>query len=245
MSAPSRNLLRDAWGQVGRVTIVPEGDVGPAPWPAALVVATGIAVGAAAWLAGRMIAAIGVAPAVSGLVTVIMTIVLGAAVVERGLHAVSERWLGARWATLVVGGTVLGRVVAVWSIAPRLWLGALVLATAAGRWAAVGLQRLGDVAPPGRGRTFVVGTVSWVELAAASAVVLIVAVMIAGGAGVALTFAVLVIAVGLGLGVQILDRELAGDSLAAIAAVVELVALVGLAAAEPATGSPFIHTSGR
>jgi hypothetical protein len=50
---------------------------------------------------------------------------------------------------------------------------------------------------------------------------------------------VVVLAVGMGLGVQILDRELAGDSLAAIAAVAELVVLIGLAAYAPAIATPF------
>jgi hypothetical protein len=241
VSAPPRNLLRDAWGQVGRVTIVPEGDAAGAPWPGALVVATGIAVGAGAWLAGRAVGLLGVAPALISFVGAIVAVVLGAAVVERGLHAASERWLGARWATLVVGAAILGRLVALWSMAPRLWLGAFVLAAAGGRWAAVGLQRLGDVSAPGRGRTFVVAPLSWLELGAASAVVLVLALLVAGAAGLAIMLAAVLIAVGLGLGVQILDRELAGDSLAAIAAVVELVVLIGLAAAEPATMSPFLR----
>lgn len=241
MSAPARNLLRDAWGQVGRVTIVPQGDSAQAPWPAALVIATGIVVGACAWLAGRIVGAIGVAPGLWALVAVVATVVLGAAVVERGLHAASERWLGARWASLVVGGSVLGRVVALWSIAPTYWLGAFVLSVAAGRWAAVGLQRLGDVAASGRGRTFVIGAFTWLELAVASVVIAAMFVLVAGAAGFAIALAAVLVAVALGLGVQILDRELAGDSLAAVAAVIELVVLVGMAAVEPATLSPFVR----
>lgn len=240
MSAPARNPLRDAWSQVGRVTIVPQGDSAQAPLPAALVIATGIAVGAGAWLAGRVVGAIGVAPGLWALVAVVGAIVLGAAIVERGLHASMERWLGARWASLVVGGAVLGRVVALWSIAPKYWLGALVLSVAAGRWAAVGLQRLGDVAAPGRGRTFVISTFTWIELAVASIVLAALFVLVGGAAGFAIALAAVIIAVGLGLGVQILDRELAGDSLAAIAAAIELVVLVGMAAVEPASLSPFV-----
>lgn len=240
MSAPPpRNLLRAALGQVGRVTLVPEGDVAHAPWPGALVVATGIAIGGAAWLAGRMLTALGVAPALAGLVAVIVAIVLGAAVVERGVHAAMERWLGARWASLVVGAVALTRVVALWSLAPKMWLGALIVSVAAGRWIAVGLQRLGDVAAPGRGRTFVVEGLTWPEVGLASLVVIACLISIAGAAGAAIAIAVVVISVALGLGVQILDRELAGDSLAAIAAVAELVVLIGLAAYAPAVASPF------
>ncbi len=241
MAAPARNVLRDAWSQVGRVTIVPEGDTVAAPWPGALVVATGIAIGAGAWLCARLLAAIGVAPALGALVAAVGAVVLGAAIVERGLHAASERWLGARWASLVVGAIVLGRVVAIWSIAPAVWLGALVLSAAASRWAAVALQRLGDVAAPGRGRTFVVSGMGWPELAVTSIVVLALAVLVAGWAGVAIIIAAVVAAVAMGLGVQILDRELAGDSLAAIAAVIELIVLVGLAATDPAALSPFVR----
>ena len=239
MSATPRSLLRDAWSQVGRVTIVPEGDGRDAPWPGALVVATGVAIGAAAWLVARLIAALGAAPAVGGLFAVLVAIVLGAAVVERGLHAASERWLGARWASLVVGAGVLARIVALWSLAPRMWLGALVLGAAAGRWAAVGLQRLGDVGAAGRGRTFVVGAMGWLELGVASAAVVVLAILVAGWVGLALALVVAATAVGLGLGVQTFDRELGGESLAAIAAVVELIVLVGLAAAAPAALSPF------
>lgn len=210
-----------------------------APWPGALVVASGIAVGAIAWLAGRAVGALGAAPALGGLVAIIAAIVLGAAVVERGLHAASERWLGARWASLVVGGVALTRVVALWSLAPRHWLGAMVVSVAAGRWVAVGLQRLGDVGAPGRGRTFVVDGMSWAELGLASLVVVACLISVAGAVGAAIAIAVVVVAVGLGLGVQILDRELAGDSLAAIAAVAELVVLIGLAAWAPAWATPF------
>lgn len=221
------------------MTIVPERESVHAPWPGALVVASGIAVGAVAWLAGRAVGALGAAPALGGLVAVVAAIVLGAAVLERGLHAASERWLGARWASLVVGGVALTRIVALWSLAPRHWLGAMVVSIAAGRWVAVGLQRLGDVGAPGRGRTFVVEGVSWAELGLASLVVVACAISVAGAVGAAIAIAVVVIAVGLGLGVQILDRELAGDSLAAIAAVAELVVLIGLAAWAPAWATPF------
>ncbi len=242
MSAPPpRNLLRAALGQVGRVTLVPEGDVAHAPWPGALVVASGIALGAAAWLAGRALTWIGVAPALAGLTAVVVAIVLGAAVIERGVHAAMERWLGARWASLVVGAVALTRVVALWSLAPRAWLGALIVSVAAGRWVAIGLQRLGDVAAPGRGRTLVVDGVSWPELGLASLVVVACLISVAGAAGAAIAVAVVVMAVALGLGVQILDRELAGDSLAAIAAAAELVVLVGLAAHDPAAASPFMR----
>jgi hypothetical protein len=238
---PPRDLLRAALGQVGRVTLVPERDVARAPWPGALVVATGIALGAAAWLAGRLLGALGAAPALAGLAAVTVAVVLGAAVVERGVHAAMERWIGARWASLVVGAVVLARVVALWSLAPRVWLGALIVSVAAGRWIAVGLQRLGDVAAPGRGRTLVVERVGWPELGLASLVVVACLISIAGAAGAAIVIAVVVISVALGLGVQILDRELAGDSLAAVAAVAELVVLIGLAAYAPAAASPFIR----
>ena len=203
------------------------------------MVASGIAVGAVAWLAGRALGALGAAPALSGLVALLAAIVLGAAVVERGLHASVERWLGARWASLVVGAVVLTRVVALWSLAPRHWLGALVISVAAGRWVAVGLQRLGDVAAAGRGRSFVIGPVSWLELGLASVVMVALLITLAGAAGAAIALVVVVVAVGLGLGIRILDRELAGDSLAAVAAVAELVVLIGLAAYAPALLSPF------
>ncbi len=241
MTTPPRDLLRGAWSQVGRVTIVPEAAGGPAPWPGALVVATGIAVGALGWLGSWVLIALGAAPALGALVAVVLAIVGGAALVERGAHAAVERWLGARWAPLVLGGAVLARLVALWSIAPRLWLGALVLALAVGRWAAVALQRLGDVAAAGRGRTLVIGTVGWLELAVASIVVLALAMLVGGGSGVLIVVVAGLAAGGLGLGVQILDRELAGDSLAAIATAIELIVLVGLAAAAPAAISPFVR----
>jgi len=241
VSTSTRDRLRGAWGQVARVTIVPEQAAGPAPWPGALVVATGIAVGAVAWLGGRALIALGTPPAVGGLVAIALAIVVGAGLIERGSFAAVERWLGARWAPVVVGGILLGRVTALWSIAPRAWLGALVFAAAVGRLAAVGLQRLGDVGPAGRGRTLIVGPLGAIELAVAAAVVIGLALLVTGAPGLIILLIAGVAAAGFGLGVQLLDRELGGDSLAAIAAAIELIVLVGVAAAEPALLSPFVR----
>jgi hypothetical protein len=72
------------------------------------------------------------------------------------------------------------------------------------------------------------------------AVVALAAGLTAGGLGLAIVGIAVVVAIALGLAVQVGEGELASDSLAVVAAAVELVAAVGFAAIAPAARSPFI-----
>ena len=125
-------------------------------------------------------------------------VLFGAAGIERGMAGAFDRWLGTRWAPLATGGTLLLRVVALWSTAPALWWAAVIVPAGAGRLAAVALQRLGDVAPAPRGRSFVLRGVSAVELVAACAVIAALAVAASGGSGLAVLGVAAAIAVVLG-----------------------------------------------
>ncbi|MBK9036144.1 MAG: hypothetical protein IPL61_33695 [Myxococcales bacterium] len=233
-------VLAGVRAQLAKVSLFPAaGERAPA-WPTVVVVAAGLLIGLGAWLAGRGFLAIGVAPAIAGPVAILAGVLLGAAVIERGMGAAYDRWLGARWAPLAIGGSMLLRVVALWSTAPSAWWAALCLPAGLGRLAAVGLQRLGDVAPAPRGRSFVIGRVAAIELVVATALVAMVAVAAAGGMGLALLGIAAVVAVVLGLALDMGEGELSADSLAVAAAAIELVAAVGLAALDPAARSPFV-----
>ena len=202
------------------------------------MVLTGALIAATAWLGGGAVIAAGVVPALAGVVAVLVALIAGAAVVERGLGSAVERWFGARWSAAVVGGAILGRVVILWSTAPGRWLAALVLATVLGRWGAVVLQRLGDVVQVERG--LAVGDVGWLELAVTTVAVLALAASVTGWAGVALVVVLGLVAFGLGLVVQAIDGELTASNLAAVAIALELVALVACSVVAPAAASPFL-----
>lgn len=226
--------------QLARVSAVPWGEDRDAPWPGAIVVGAGLLIGLAAWVGGRGFLAIGVAPAIAGVVAVACGVAAGAAVVERGLAAAFERWLGAKWSPMATGGGLLLRVMALWSTAPTWWLPALVIPAGLGRLAAIGLQRLGDVGPAPDGRSLVVERVGTVEIAVAAVLLLALAAWAAGGLGAAVVGVAIVIAIVLGLSLQLGEGVLAADSLAVVAAAIELVAAVGFAAIAPALQSPFI-----
>jgi len=235
----AQQLIDGVRAQLARVSAVPPAGAHDAPWPGAIVVGAGLLIGLVAWLGGRGLLAIGVAPAIAGVVAVALGIAAGAAVVERGLAAALDRWLGGRWSPIATGGTLMLRVIALWSTAPAWWLAALVVPAGLGRLAAVGLQRLGDVSPAPDGRSLVIGTVGTVELAFATLVIIALASLAAGGLGAATVGVAVVIAIVLGLSLQLGEGALTADSLSVVAAAIELVGAVGFAAIAPAGQSPF------
>jgi hypothetical protein len=235
-----RAQLRAAWAAVARTSLAPGArDVASARWSGTVIVATGAAVAATAWLAGRATAAAGVAPAIAGVVAVLAGLIAGAAVIERGVLAAADRWFGARWSSAIVAGSVVARVVILWAIAPARWLAALVLAAVLGRWGAVALQRLGDVVETDRG--LAVGEVRWLELGLLTLAALGLAALAAGWAGVALVVVLGLVAFGLGLVLQAVDGELTAANLAAVAVALELCALVAISVIAPALASPFVR----
>lgn len=237
----ANDVLDGVRAQLARVSAVPGAGEREAPWPGLIVVGAGLLIGLVAWLGGRALLAIGVAPAIAGLVAIACGVAAGAAVVERGLGVALDRWLGARWSPIATGGGLLLRVIALWSTAPAWWLAALVVPAGLGRLAAIGLQRLGDVRRgSGGGRSLVVESVGLAELAVATLLVLVIASLAAGGLGAATVGVAIVIAIVLGLSLQLGEGLLAADNLAVVAFAIELVGAVGFAAIGPASHSPFV-----
>jgi hypothetical protein len=237
----ANQVLDGVRAQLARVSAMPWGPDRETPWPGAIVVGAGLLIGLAAWLGGRALLAIGVAPAIAGVAAIACGVGAGAAVVERGLGAAFDRWIGGRWSPMATGGGLLLRVIALWSTAPAWWLASLVVPAGLGRLAAVGLQRLGDVRPAPDGRSLVVGEVGTLELAVAALVIVGLAAFFAGGLGAATVGVAVVIAIVLGLSLQLGEGVLAADSLAVVAAAIELVGAVGFAAIAPAAQSPFVR----
>ena len=236
----ANHVLDGVRAQLARVSAVPWGPERDAPWPGAIVVGAGLLIGLAAWLGARAMLALGVAPAIAGITAIALGVGAGAAVIERGLAAAFDRWTGPRWSPFATGGSLVLRVIALWSTAPAAWLAALVIPAGLGRLAAIGLQRLGDVRAAPDGRSLVVGMPGLLELAVATAALVVFASLAAGGLGAAAVGAGLVIAIVLGLSLQLGEGTLAADSLAVVAAAVEIVGAVGFAAIDPATRSPFV-----
>jgi len=216
-----------------------------APW----MVVIGAVLGLAAWGVGWAAGLLGVVPALQGALAVVTLTALTAALLDLGLARTVERWLGrsdddpalgAAGTTALLSSAVI-RVVAIVSIRPSAWLAALVVAPLIGRWAALCLQRLGDVLePPVSGRrSLLVGGVTWLQVGIVTALVGIVAVLGLGLASLLLLAAVAALTFLAGLVVERRRGGLDGHALAAVAAVCEVIALIGVAAIAPALTSPW------
>ncbi len=220
-----------------------------APW---MVIIGGV-LGVIAWVAGWLVARLGVADALSGAVAITTLSLLGAAISDVGLARTVERWLGrteesaaappmasigpAGTTALLAGGVV--RVVAFLSIRPSAWLAALIVVPLVGRWSALMLQRLGEVLEPPAAdrRSLLVGEVTWAQVGVVSALVAIAAVIAVGWGALLILLIAGALAFVIGFLVERGRGGLDGQSLAATAAVCELIALVGIAAIAPAITS--------
>jgi adenosylcobinamide-GDP ribazoletransferase len=219
-----------------------------APW----MVAMGAALGVAAWVVGWIAGELGVVPALRGALAVIALIALSAALLDVGLARTVERWLardedgapplGAAGVTALIG-TALLRVVAMLAIRPSAWLAALVVAPLIGRWAALLLQRLGDVleAPAGDRRSLVVGEIGWAQVGIVTGLVALIAVLGLGWSALAVVAAAGAVAFAVGLASERRRGGLDGDALAAAAACCEVLAFLGIAAVAPALLSPWTN----
>lgn len=223
-----------------------------APWMVVVGAVLGVAAWGVAWVAGVL----DVPVAVRGALAVLALTALTAALLDVGLARAVERWSGRDPGALVGDGdhgpigpagtsvllaVALTRVVAVIAIRPSAWLAALVVAPLLGRWAALALQRLGDVLEPPAPdrRSLVVGGVSWLQLGVVTALVGVVAVLGLGAVALVLLAMCGAIAFVAGLVVERARGGLDGHSLAAVAAACEVLALVGIAAIAPALVSPW------
>jgi len=215
-----------------------------APW----MVAVGAALGVTAWLVGWLVGRLGAPPALGGTLAVVTLTALTAALLDVGLARTVERWLGrddersfgpAGTSALLAAAVI--RVVAIIAIRPSAWLAALVVAPLIGRWSALVLQRLGEVLEPPspERRSLLVGGVTWLQIGIVTGLVALVGVL-ALGVGALLILAVVAVAsFVVGLAVERGRGGLDGHSLAAVAALCEVVALVGIAAIAPALVSPW------
>jgi cobalamin synthase len=116
-----------------------------------------------------------------------------------------------------------------------------VIAPMIGRWAALLLQRLGDVLEPPRSdrRSLLVGEVSWAQIGVVTALVLLLTVLGLGAKGLLVLGVAGAVAFAIGLASERRRGGLDADALAAAAAACEMLALVGIAAAFPAIASPW------
>lgn len=233
----------------GELRATADDSVRAAPW----MVVVGAVLGVAAWLAGALIGALGVAPAVQGAVAIVALAALSAGLLDTGLARVFERWLarddadelgrgiGAAGTSALLAAAVI-RVIAIIATRPSVWLAALVIAPLVGRWAALALQRLGqviDVPEPDR-RSLVVGAVSWATLGVVTALVALLAVLGVGAAGLLLLILPAGLALAVGVVVERTRGGLDAPTLGAVAAACELIVFVGVAAIAPATASPWV-----
>ena len=230
-----------------------EDAVRAAPW----MVVVGAVIGTIAFATGWLVGQLGVAPAVRGAVAILTLSILSAAILDVGLARTVERWLrgvpeldapavpadaslGAPGVSVLLA-TVILRVVAIVSIRPSAWLAALVLAPLIGRWAALALQRLGDVLEPPvpERRSLIVGEVGWGQVGIVTALVALLAVLGLGWSALLVLAVVAAVAFGIGLASERKRGGLDSHGLAAVAAVCEVIALIGAAAIAPAVLSPW------
>jgi cobalamin synthase len=231
------------WGDLRATT---DDTLRSAPW----MVAVGAVLGIGAWLAGWLVGQLGVTAALQGAIAIAALTALGAALLDVGLARTVERWLARDRDESGIGpaGTIalvtaaLVRVVALISIRPSLWLAALVVAPLVGRWSALALQRLGDLLEPplSERRSLVVGEVSWGALGLVTLLVSVIAVLGLGWPSLLILLAVGAIAFAIGLAVEKQRGGLDADTLAAVAALCEVIALVGAAAIAPAVASAWV-----
>jgi adenosylcobinamide-GDP ribazoletransferase len=233
----------------------PDDAVRAAPW----MVAVGAALGVVAWVVGWITGELGVVPALRGALAVLALIALSAALLDVGLARTVERWLrtgsgdpddldpgtrtgiGPAGVTALVSSALI-RIVAVIAIRPSAWLAALVVAPLIGRWAALLLQRLGDVLEPASNdrRSLIVGEVSWAQVGIVTGLVTLITVLGLGVSGLLVLAAAGAVAFAIGLTSERRRGGLDGDALAAAAAACELIAFIGIAALAPAIASPWV-----
>ena len=199
-----------------------EADLGRA---AAWVIAVGVVVGAAAWLAVEIMIRLGATPALAGLVAVVGTVLVGGGLAERGL----AKWTaGARLGEpLTIGSIVLLRWVALISVAPSRWTAVLFVIPLVGRWAAVFLQALADPAPFERGaRSLVVGQPSFPVIVVLTGLVGAAAIMGLGWTGAGAVAICAGVTFGIGLRAQRRSGGIDADVVASTAVIAEIIVAV-------------------
>lgn len=205
---------------------------------AAWMIAVGAVVGAAGWLAVKLVIRIGATPALAALVAVMAAGLIGGAISERGL----ARWMArARLGEpLTIGSAALIRWVGLVSVAPTRWMAVLFVGPIVGRWSAVFLQALADPAPFERStRSLVVGQPTFPVIAILTGLVCAAAILGLGWTGVIGVAAAAVIAFLVGLRAQRRSGGIDGDVVAAAAVLGEIVIVIVSAMGFPTPISPW------
>ncbi len=197
------------------------------------LLAIGGVIGMAAYGVAALAYRLALPPGAAVTLALVVAILLGAVVVERGLGA----YLGRRSeradqaiVTAAVAGSILLRAELLAAIPPNRWLWAFPAAWLIGRWAAVFLQAIGDpiLDPPARSLV-VASPPAWV-MGAATAVVAAGAVLALGWEMLLAVGVTAVLAFALGLNAQRRRGGIDAAVVGAAAAGGEIVTLLVLAA---------------
>jgi len=194
------------------------------------VVAVGLPIGVAAYLAAAIVRALHLPLAIAALVGLAALSAASAALVEKGLvervdhsQARSPSVPG----ILVLVFAVLVRAAAIVSVAPAHWLGVLVATALVGRWSAVFLQAIGDPILDDHAARSLVATpaAAWLTAALGLAVAAITTLAL-GRAGLLAMALAAVAAFVLGVDAQRRDHGLSAPVVATAAAIGELLVLL-------------------
>jgi hypothetical protein len=200
------------------------------------IVALGVPIGVAAWLAAAALDRLGVATPIAALVGLAVLTLASAALVERGIaeridhlfgHAPGQASSPGVPAVLALMFTTLIRAAAILLVPPAHWLAVFVTTAVVGRWAAVFLQGLGDpIADRDLRRSLVATpTPAWLTAALGVAVAAL-TVFTLGKVGIVALVITAVAAFALGLDAQRREGRLSAPVVAVAAAVGELAILL-------------------
>lgn len=213
---------------------VPGDDEAPA---AGWVLAIGAAIGLCAFGVAALGHALALPPAACTAVAVVVAVLLGGAVVERGLgvylsrNAAGERTSDPAIAATAISGSLLVRTHLLAALPYEQWIFAFPATWLVGRWAAMFLQAIGDpIVDPPRRSLVANPPPAWV-MGAATAIVAVGSVVALGWAMLLAVGLTAVIAFSLGLTAQRRRGGIDAAVVGAVAAAGEVVTLLVLAAA--------------
>jgi hypothetical protein len=194
------------------------------------VVAVGLPIGLAAYLAAAFVRWLHIPAAIAAIIGLAVLALASAAIVEKGLVERVDREQGRSPsvpAILVLVFTVLVRAAAIVSIAPAHWLGAFLSTALVGRFAAVFLQAIGDPILDDRAPRSLVATPApaWL-VAAIGLAVAAVATIALGKAGLVAAILAAAAAFVLGVDAQRRDSGLSAPVVATTAAIGEMIVLL-------------------
>jgi adenosylcobinamide-GDP ribazoletransferase len=200
------------------------------PRSPAWMVALGAPIGVAAWVTASLARAAGLPPHLAAILGVAALTLASAGLIERGLAERVDRWQGqARPTTAAVVTLVFVtalRIAAFASVEPGRWLGVLVGAAMAGRWAAVFLQSIGDPIGDDAGRSLVATPApAWLAAALGLGVAAVI-VLALGKIGIVAVLLTVALSFAIGLDAQRREGALSAPAVATAAAIGEIAVLL-------------------